>query len=143
MPETTDLPPGLALRKALAEGWRPEPQPALIALAYNEQAYACARVEVLQFGGVEPGGFLGQPSAEPAPGWVPIDHGVIHMTSVRFIFQLAQQFANIPYTAVADAHCDEDGVCIWQRERAPLKLRLAEPEWHFVLFRWLAYGEAR
>ena len=133
---------GLELREALAGGWRPEPQPALMTLAYNEQAYAWAEVEVLQFGGGNPGGFLGQPSPDAAPGWVLVDHGTVHLTSVRFVFQLSHQFANVPYTGIADAYCDEDGLCIWQHERAPLKLRMADPEWYFVLFRWLAYGEA-
>ena len=132
---------GQRLRAALAQGWRPEPQPALISLGYNEWAYASAQVEVLQFGGGDPAGFLGDPSPDAAPGWVEVDHGIVHFTSVRFAFQLASQFANVPYGQVADAYCDEDGLCIWQHDRAPLKLRLLDPEWHFVLFRWLAYGE--
>ena len=45
--------------------------------------------------------------------------------------------------AQSDAYCDEDGLCVWQHERALVKLRLVDPEWHFVLFRWLAYGEPR
>ena len=138
---TTEQVTGLQLREALARGWRPAPQPALITLAYNEQAYAWAEVEVLQFGGGEPGGFLGQPSPDSAPGWTVVDHGTVHMTSVRFVLQLHHQFANVPYGSIADAYCDEDGLCIWQHDRAPLKLRLAAPDWHFVLFRWLAYGE--
>jgi hypothetical protein len=142
MGETIERGTGLELREALAAGWRPQPQPALITLAYNEQAYAWAEVEVLQFGGGDPGGFLGQPSPDSAPGWGLVDHGTVHLTSVRFVFQLSHQFANIPYAGIADAYCDEDGLCIWQHERAPLKLRLAEPDWHFVLFRWLAYREA-
>ena len=141
MEVTTTQASGQRLRAALAYGWRPEPQPALISLACNEQAYRTADVEVFQFGGSDPAGFLGQPSPDEALGWVPIDHGVVHLTSYRFAFQLSSQFANIPYTAIADAYCDEDGLCIWQHERAPLKLCLIDPEWHFVLFRWLAYGE--
>jgi hypothetical protein len=141
MAEATELRSGYRLRDALAQGWRPEPLPALIALACNEQAYASADVEVLQFGGGDPGGFLGQPSPDSAPGWVSIDYGTVHLTTHRFALQLGSQFGNIPYTAVADAYCDEDGVCVWQHERAPLKLRVIDPEWHFVLFRWLAYAE--
>jgi hypothetical protein len=26
-------------------------------------------------------------------------------------------------------------------DRAPVRLRMADAEWHFVMFRWLAYGE--
>ena len=129
------------LRDALARGWRPQPRPALISLGCNEQAYATAEVEVLQLGGGDPSGFLGQPSPDSVPEWLPVDHGTVHLTSHRFAFQLSSQFANVPYTAVADAYCDEDGLCVWQHERAPLKLRLIDPEWHFVMFRWLAYGE--
>jgi hypothetical protein len=141
MAETTELRTGLRLRDALAQGWRPQPQPALIALGCNEQAYASTGVEVHQFGGGEPGGFLGQPSPDAAPRWIRVDHGMVHLTTHRFAFQLAGQFANIPYTRVADAYCDEDGLCVWQHERAPVKLQLIDPEWHFVMFRWLAYGE--
>jgi hypothetical protein len=133
---------GLQLRAALGGGWRPEPQPALISLACNEQAYAWAETEVLQFGGGPPEGFLGEQCPDTAPGWVAVDHGTVHMTSVRFVLQLNHQFANIPYAAVADAYCDGDGLCIWQHQRAPLKLQMEAPDWHFVLFRWLAYGEA-
>jgi hypothetical protein len=142
MAEATEPRSGHRLRDALTQGWRPEPQPALIALGYNEQAYATAEVEVLQFGGGAPGGFLGQSSRDSAPGWMPVDHGTIHLTTHRFILQLGGQFANIPYRAIADAHCDDDGLCVWQHERAPLKLRLVDSDWHFVLFRWLAYGES-
>jgi hypothetical protein len=131
------------LRDALSRGWRPQPRPALISLGCNEQAYATADVEVLQFGGGHPGGFLGQrrPPRDAAPGWMPVDHGTVHLTTHRFAFQLGGQFANVPYTSIADSHCTEDGLCVWQHERAPLKLLLIDPEWHFVLFRWLAYGE--
>ena len=134
--------PGARLRDAIAQGWQP-PRPALIALSSTEQVYAHATVEVLQFGGCEPGGFLGAPSPDVAPGWEVVDHGTVHLTSFRFACQLAHQFANIPYAAIADAYCDETGVCIWQHERAPVKLHLVDPEWHYVLFRWLAYGEPR
>jgi hypothetical protein len=141
MAEVTEPGTGHRLRYALAQGWRPEPQPALTALGYNEQAYASAYAEVLQFGGGEPGGFLGEPSPDAAPRWISVESGTVHLTTHRFILQLARQYANIPYASIADAYCDEDGVCVWQHERAPLKLRLIDPEWHFVLFRWLAYGE--
>jgi hypothetical protein len=141
MEETTERESGLELRAALATGRRPDPRPALISLAYNEQAYAAAQVEVLQFGGGDPGGFLGEPSPDTAPGWEQVDHGAVYLTSFRFVLQLSHQFANVPYTSVADAYCDDDGLCIWQHGRAPLKLRLPAPDWHLVLFRWLAYGE--
>ena len=52
--------PGQRLRDALARGWRPPARPPLIALSSNEQVYAHASVEVLQFGGGDPSGFLGQ-----------------------------------------------------------------------------------
>lgn len=135
--------PGMRLRDALAGGWRPPTRPALISVSSTEQVYAHASAEVFQFGGGDPAGFLGEPAADSAPGWHPVDTGTVHLTSFRFACQLQRQFANIPYVAIADAHCDEDGVCIWQTGRAPVKLRLVDPEWHFVLFRWLAYGEPR
>ena len=135
--------PGMRLRDALANGWRPPARPALISVSSTEQVYAHASVEVLQLGGGVPGGIVGEPGPDGVPGWHPIDTGTAHLTSFRFACQLAQQFANIPYVAIADAYCDDDGVCIWQNERAPVKLRLVDPEWHFVLFRWLAYGEPR
>ncbi|HEU5055569.1 MAG TPA: hypothetical protein VFU21_03565, partial [Kofleriaceae bacterium] len=75
MEEVADVQTGPELRAALTAGWRPEPHPALIALGYNEQAYASAAVEVLQFGGGDPAGFLGQPAPEAAAGWVAVDHG--------------------------------------------------------------------
>jgi len=136
--------PGQRLRDAIGTGWRPRPCPAaLIPVSANEQVYAQAGLEVLQFGGGDPAGFLGEPSADTAPGWVPVDQGIVHLTSFRFAFQLTGQFANVPYAAIADAYCDHDGLCVWQHHRAPVKLRLVDPEWHFVLFRWLAYGEPR
>ena len=135
--------PGIRLRDALAHGWRPPARPALIALASTEQVYARAAVEVFQFGGGRADGILGEPGPDTAPAWHPIDTGTVHLTNFRFACQLQRQFANIPYVAVADAYCDDDGVCVWQHERAPVKLRIVDPEWHFVLFRWLAYGEPR
>lgn len=135
--------PGMRLRDALAGGWRPPARPALISLSATEQVYAHASAEVLQFGGGNPGGFVGEPSPGAAPGWHFVDSGTVYLTSFRFVCQLGHQFANIPYLGIADAYCDYDGVCVWQHERAPLKLRLVDPEWHFVLFRWLAYGEPR
>jgi hypothetical protein len=135
--------PGIRLRDALTQGWRPPARPSFISLASTEQVYAHAEVEVLQFGGGSPGGIVGEPSADESLGWTLVDSGTVHMTTLRFACQLARQFANIPYRSIADAYCDEDGVCVWQHERAPVKLRLVDPEWHFVLFRWLAYGEPR
>ena len=136
--------PGARLRDALAAGWRPEPRPAAIAVSSMEQVYAHAAVEIVQLGGCEPGGFIGsQPAEDAAPGWQRVDHGTVHLTSFRFALQLAQQFANIPYVAVVDSSCEDDGIVIWQSNRAPVKLRLVDPEWHFVLFRWLAFGEPR
>lgn len=135
--------PGHRLRDAIAGGWRPPARPTLISLSSTEQVYAHASVEVLQFGGGEPGGYLGAPSPDPVPGWMPVDHGTVHLTSFRFACQLHHQFANIPYVAVTNVYCDEDGICIGQHERAPVKLRLVDPEWHYVLFRWLAFGEPR
>jgi hypothetical protein len=135
--------PGVRLRDAIAAGHRPAPQPSLISVSATEQVYARASVEVLQFGGCDPGGFLGAPSPDVSPGWEPVDHGSVYLTSFRFACQLAHQFANVPYAAVADAYCDDDGLCVWQHGRAPVKLRLVDPEWHYVLFRWLAYGEPR
>jgi hypothetical protein len=135
--------PGHRMRDALAEGWRPTPRPSLIPLSSTEQVYAQASVEVFQFGGSPPGGYLGEPAPEPASGWVSVDHGSVYLTSFRFVCQLSSQFANIPYVAIADAYCDDDGICVRQRERAVVKLRLVDPEWHYVLFRWLAYGEPR
>ncbi len=134
--------PGMRLRDALAGGWRPPPRPALIALSSTEQVYAHAEADVFQFGGSDPS-ILGEPGPDTAPGWHQVDFGTVYMTSSRFACQLAKQFANIPYTAIADAYCDADGVCVWQHGRAPVKFRLVDPEWHFVLFRWLAYGEPR
>jgi len=134
----------MRLRDALAGGWRPEPRPALIALASTEELYAQATAQVFQFGGGDASGILGEPGPDSAPGgWHQVDEGTVYMTSSRFACQLARQFANIPYTAIADAYCDEDGVCIWQHGRAPVKFQLVDPEWHFVLFRWLAYREPR
>ena len=135
--------PGARLRDAIAEGWRPPSRPSLISLSATEQVYAHSSAEVLQFGGGQPGGFLGAPGPDTTPGWVAVDHGVVHLTSFRFACQLAHQFANIPYAAIVDAYCEDDGLCIWQPERAPVKLRLVDPEWHYVLFRWLAYGDPR
>jgi hypothetical protein len=135
--------PGQRLRDALAGGWRPPARPSLIQLSSTEQVYAHASAEVFQFGGAEPGGYLGAPCPDATPEWVTVDHGAVHLTSFRFVCQLSTQFANIPYVAVADAYCDDDGICIWQHQRAPIKLRLVDPEWHYVLFRWLAYGEPR
>ena len=135
--------PATRLRDAIAQGWRPPARPTLISLSSTEQVYAHASAEVLQFGGCEPGGFLGAPSPDSIPEWQAVDHGTVHLTSFRFACQLSHQFANIPYAAVADAYCDQDGICIWQHGRAPIKFRLVDPEWHYVLFRWLAYGEPR
>lgn len=135
--------PGMRMRDALARGWRPPARPGLISVSSTEQVYAHASVEVLQLGGAHPSGLLGEPAPDALPGWQPIDSGTVHLTSFRFACQLARQFTNIPYVAIADAHCDADGVCIWQHGRAPVKLKLVDPEWHFVLFRWLAYGEPR
>jgi hypothetical protein len=134
--------PGARLRDSLSEGWRPQPGPTIIALSSMEEVYAHADVEVLQFGGAEPGAFMGSaPPEDAAPGWHRVDHGTVHLTSCRFALQLAQQFANIPYGAIVESSCDADGLVVLQRGRAPVKLRLIDPEWHYVLFRWLAYGE--
>jgi hypothetical protein len=134
--------PAIRLRDALARGWRPPARPPLIPVAATEQVYAHVTAEVLQLGG-EPGGILGEPGGDAVPDWHRIDTGTVHLTSLRFACQLAGQFANIPYAAIADATCDGDGICVWQRGRAPVKLRVVDSEWHFVLFRWLAYGEPR
>jgi hypothetical protein len=135
--------PGQRLRDAIAEGWRPPAVPSLIDLSSHEQVYAHAGVEALQLDGGDPGGFLRAAPVAPLVGWQTVDYGTVHMTTSRFVCQLQRQFANIPYAVVADATCDPDGVCLWMVDRAPVKLRLVDPEWHMVLFRWLAYGEPR
>jgi hypothetical protein len=112
-----------------------------MALSAKEQVYAHASVIALQLDGGDPGGFLRADPVSPVVGWEPVDRGTVHMTTSRFACQLSRQFANIPYATVADATCDADGLCLWVVDRAPVKLRMVDPEWHLVLFRWLAYGE--
>jgi hypothetical protein len=126
--------PGAQLRAALERGWRPPARPALIALSSTEQVYAHASVEVMA---------LVVPDDAGPPAWEAVDQGTVHLTSFRFACQLAGQFTNIPYTAVADASCEADGICLWPRHQPPVRLRIVDAEWHFVLFRWLAYGEPR
>jgi hypothetical protein len=125
--------PGARLHEALEHGFRPKPRPATIALASNEQVYAFARVELF--------GLTVGDDAQVRPAWVALEHGSVHLTDFRLVLQLSGGFANVPYTAVADSVCEPDGFCLWPRHQAPVKLVLADPEWHFVLFRWLAYGE--
>jgi hypothetical protein len=122
--------PGARLWAALERGWRPPVRPAQIPIASNEQVYAHASIELMH------------PAVEGA-GWVGVERGIVHVTSFRFACQLAGQFTNIPYSSVVDSACDADGICLWLRGAAPLKLGLVGAEWHFVLFRWLAYGEPR
>ena len=133
--------PGQRMRDALATGWRPQPVPPMIPVSSMEEVYAMATIEVFQFGGCDPDGIVGTPSPDEVPGWHPVEQGTVHMTSFRFACQLSRQFVNVPYVSVADAYCDQDGLCVWQHGRAPVKIRVVDPEWHFVLFRWLAYGE--
>jgi hypothetical protein len=135
--------PGQRLHDALSHGWRPQPCPSFIDLSSTEQVYAHAAVEVLQLDGGDEAGFLRATPVSPVVGWQPVDHGTAHMTTSRFALQLSRQFGNVPYAAIADATCDVDGVCLWMVDRAPVKLRVVDPEWHFVLFRWLAYAEPR
>jgi hypothetical protein len=130
--------PGAQLRAALERGWRPPARPSLIALSSTEQVYAHASVEVLRL--VAPEGAI---DGYPPPSWQAVEHGTMHLTSFRFALQLAGQFTNVPYTAVADASCAEDGIHLWPRHQPPMKLQVVDPEWHYVLFRWLAYGEPR
>jgi hypothetical protein len=131
---------GGRLYDALARGWRPPPRPTVIDLSSTEQVYAYANVQVMQLDGGD-GGFLRAQPVSPVIGWQEVDHGVAHLTNSRFVLQLSRQFANVPYSAVADATCDDDGVSLWMVDRAPVRLRMADAEWHFVMFRWLAYGE--
>lgn len=66
---------------------------------------------------------------------------MLHLTDRRFALQLSQEWADIPFSCIRASHCDERGIALWYEGCPPARLELPAPQWHFVLFRFFAYGE--
>ena len=154
----------------LRAGCRPNPIPAAIQLFENEQVYADAPVQVVQFAEAEVtyqqqnniyfgesasemiGFAVGQhlvnrsqqrkAEAMAAAQWRVVDEGNVYLTNGRFACALRQQWVDLWYQELRASQCDGDGVILWYEGMPPTKLRFAHPEWMWVMFRHLAYGEA-
>lgn len=156
------------LSEALRAGSRPQPIASGIALGPGEAVYAHAGVQILQHTGAQVahsrGGFLalGNPmlmaatvagsvlynrhsrkkaEARAAPQWRPVDDGLMYLTNSRIALQARSAWIDLPYSAMRATHCDADGLVVYWNGEPPVMLRTWCPGWHYVLMRFLAYGE--
>ena len=67
----------------------------------------------------------------------------MYLTNHRYVFHDGQDRESFFFSEILWAECQEDGIMLREEgaggER--IKLVLAYPEWTYILFRYLAYGD--
>ncbi|MDQ1422340.1 MAG: hypothetical protein QOJ52_4302 [Acidimicrobiaceae bacterium] len=79
--------------------------------------------------------------AQAAAQWRPINHGTAFLTSRRFGLQGVQGWSDIHFHAIRNSDlAPNEGIVLFLDGVSPLKLTMQWPEYHFILFQFLAYG---
>lgn len=79
--------------------------------------------------------------AEAAAAWRPVNQGSVFVTSHRFGLQGVYGWNDIEFAAIRNSYLDPfTGLVIFLNGANPYKLILPWPEYHFLLFQYLAYG---
>jgi hypothetical protein len=82
-----------------------------------------------------------QAQAEAAARWRPINHGTLYLTNQRFGLHGMFGWNDIHYRAIRNSYLVPlDGIVVFLDGSNPLKVNLPWPEYHFLLFQFLAYG---
>lgn len=155
------------LADKLSCGWRPPALPSPIVLQPSESMHAASPATLLHHTGAEvsyqqnffafggPVLFLAtaagsmvanararqRAEASAREQWRVYDSGMAWFTNRRIALQGHSSWTDLWYADVRASFCDADGILLYFADRPPYKLGCPSPEWHFVLFRFLAYGE--
>ena len=156
------------LTSALASGWRPTPQVSRISPRSGEfvaHAYPCGlNAFYATKAQASRGGFLafGSPlllaatvvgsigynmwqnqkaREEAAAQWRYVGSGMAHFTNQRIAVASETGWRNFEYAGIEAMEMEPDGIVIFENGRVREKLTLNLPLTHFILIRFLAYGE--
>lgn len=79
--------------------------------------------------------------AEAAPQWRQLNQGVLYMTNQRLAMQGALGWWDVHLGSIRNSDVvPGDGMVLFLDGSNPMKVSMPWPEWHFVLFHYLAYG---
>lgn len=156
------------LASALESGWRPEPQPTTIATRpgeYVAHTYACGLNAfyatpvhersggLIAFGSplllvASVAGSIGynmwqnQKAREQAAAqWRYVGSGMAHFTNQRIAVATETGWQNFDFSRIEAMEMEPDGIVVFQNGRSREKISLGLPLTHFILLRFLAYGE--
>ncbi len=158
----------MQLAEALRAGWRPPAVRSQIVTAPGETVFTETSGDLWQYSGQDVaygrGGFvaLGSPlllvaslagsfaynsyqknkaQQQAAAQWRPLNQGVIIFTSQRLSMAGSMGWLDMPYANIRATGQDGDGIVLFFDNQPRLKLRMWNPLTHFVLLRYLAYGD--
>ncbi len=151
---------------ALSAGWRPTPIAAPFHLQQGESCFVREQVQVLQYlegdgryvhrsrVGFGAAGMamvaaaaIGNSSRRRAAErdaqgrFRVIEQGTLFLTDQRFAIQGTRQWIDVWFPTVRMSTSDGEAITLHITDHAPTQLRVWPPDYHFALFRWLAYGE--
>ncbi len=156
------------LTDALGIGWRPNPQPSRISPRAGEyvahaipcglNAYYAKTVQAKSGGLIAFGsplllaasvvGSIGynmwqnqKAREEAAAQWRYVGSGMAHFTNQRIAVASETGWRNFEFSGIEAMEMEPDGIVIFENGRAREKLTLNLPLTHFILLRFLAYGE--
>ena len=164
----TDWESAVALGDALRAGWRPPAVPAQVVTFPGESVIAETPGDLWQYTGADvsyrSGGFvaLGSPlllvaslagslaynahqknkaQQQAAAQWRLMNQGTLIFTSQRISIAGTMGWLDMPYSNIRGTGQDGDGILLFFDGQPRLKLRMWNPLTHFVLLRYLAYGD--
>lgn len=164
----TDWESAVAFGDALRAGWTPPPIRSQIATWPGESVIAETPGDLWQYTGADvsyrSGGFvaLGSPlllvaslagslaynahqknkaQQQAAAQWRLMNQGTLIFTSQRIAIAGSMGWLDMPYANIRATGQDGDGIVLFFDGSPRLKLRMWNPLTHFVLLRYLAYGD--
>lgn len=156
------------LTNAMASGWRPTPQASRISPRASEfvahaipcglNAYYSTTVQASRGGLIAFGsplllaasvvGSIGynmwqnqKAREEAAAQWRYVGAGMVHFTNQRIAVASDTGWRNFEYSGIEAMEMEPDGIVIFENGRVREKISLNLPLTHFILLRFLAYGE--
>ena len=163
---TESLEAARQLVQALNSGWRPSPLTVPVHLYPEEFCVFREKVEIFQFMEGEGvythksswgTGVLGltlaattaagnrrrarKAAREMEARFRKVDDGIMFLTNRRFALQGDLQWTDLWFEGIRMSNCDGEAIELQLANSPPLALRVWPADYHFAMFRWLAYGE--
>jgi transposase InsO family protein len=78
---------------------------------------------------------------QAAAQWRHADSGLCYLTTHRLAVQGAMGWVELPWRDLRNAEIDPSGIVIWAATGSPMRLIVPAQPWHYVLLRFLAWGQ--